>query len=132
MPQTNYKPEYCQQIIKFMETGKSKEAFAGSIGVSRQAIYNWMKAQDDFKEACGIAEARCQNFWEELGLVGVTEGKNFNATAWIYNMKCRFPDQWREKQEISGLNGGPIGVVVLPTLKDDPNNHLATPPGATD
>jgi hypothetical protein len=38
-------------------------------------------------------------FWEELGIVGTTEGKNFNASAWALNMKNKL--HWRDRMDVT-------------------------------
>ena len=38
--------------------------------------------------------------WETIGLDGAMGKINgFNATSWIFNMKNRFKDEWKDKQE---------------------------------
>lgn len=96
---SDYDPKYCDEIIEFMARGLSKEAFAGQIGVAKQTIYNWMDAHKEFLDAVKEAESKCELFWEELGLVGTTEGKNFNATTWIFNMKNRF--KWKDRTDVT-------------------------------
>lgn len=44
--------------------------------------------------------------WEKIGLFGAKgEIEGFNAASWIFNMKNRFREDWRDKQETdhSGL-----------------------------
>ena len=108
---TKYKSEYCDLVIEKMSQGYSKEAVAGFIGIAKDTLYNWIKAHKEFSDAIKRGEMLSQVFWEELGLVGTTEGKNFNATAWIFNMKNRF--NWRDKQDITSDDKPlPASVVV--------------------
>lgn len=94
---SSYKEEYNQEVIDYMEQGYSKEAFAGKIGVSRRAIFRWIKRYPKFRHAIKIAETKCQKFWEELGLEIVLQGQG-NPAVWIYNMKCRFgKNGWIDK-----------------------------------
>jgi transposase len=97
---TKYKEEYCEEVIEYMKQGKSKEAFAGHIGVSKQQIYRWMKKYRKFRTSIRKAEVACQDFWEELGIQMALAGQG-NATVWIYNMKCRFRKSgWADKSEV--------------------------------
>jgi len=105
---SEYDTSYCEEAIQYIGNGKSKEAFAGHIGVAKQTLYNWMSAHKEFMDAIKVAESVSQDFWEELGIIGTTEGKNFNATTWIFNMKNRF--SWKDKMEIGGDKENPIGV----------------------
>lgn len=111
---TSYDPVYCDMIIDYMSGGKSKDAFAGHIGVAKSTIYEWIKKHREFSNSVKIAEAKCQDFWEELGVVGTTEGKNFNASTWIFNMKNRFG--WRDKTEVDHTSQGKriVGFNYLP------------------
>jgi len=108
---TDYKPEYCAEAIDYIGHGKSKEAFAGHIGVAVSTVYLWLDKHPEFSEAVKRGEAMSQDFWEELGLVGTTEGKNFNATTWIFNMKNRF--KWKDRHDITSEDKQLKGLVSV-------------------
>jgi hypothetical protein len=57
---------------------------------------------------------RCQMLvWEKIGLNGVTgEIKGFNATAWAFNMKNRFPRDWRDKIDHGVEHSGDIVITI--------------------
>lgn len=106
---TDYKEEYCQELIDHMAAGYSFESFAGLIGVARSTIYKWAEDVPQFSDAKNAAFEQSRLFWEKQGIKGLYEG--INATLWIFNMKNRFPEQWRDKQEIEqnsnvNLSGG--------------------------
>lgn len=94
---TLYKPEYCQQLIDFMAQGYSFKSFACDIpGVHSGTLHEWATKIPEFGEAKAKAQDKYFKYWEELGKRGVNgEIKNFNAVAWIFNMKNRF--QWRNE-----------------------------------
>ena len=94
---TLYRPEYCQQLIDFMAQGYSFRSFACDIpGVSSDAMHVWATKHPDFAQAKAKAQDKYFKYWEDLGKRGVNgEVKNFNAVAWIFNMKNRF--QWRNE-----------------------------------
>ena len=51
--------------------------------------------------------------WEKIGLDGVTgEIKGFNATAWAFNMKNRFPKDWRDKIDHGVDAPGDITITI--------------------
>ena len=103
-----YRPEYCQLLIEHMEKGLSYEAFAGVVGVSKQTIYDWEKANEEFLDAKNRGIERARLFWEQKGLDGLfsetfedkdaktRSSKSINAPIWLINMKNRFG--WRDKQ----------------------------------
>lgn len=88
---TLYEEKYCQMLMDHMGAGMSFESFAGVIGVSRQTIYDWRKAQTDFLDAFKIADMKCLEFFERKGLAGLLESpKDFNTGLWVFFMKARW------------------------------------------
>jgi hypothetical protein len=107
---TKYRPEYCQELVEFMAKGYSIEAFAGHIRVTADTVYEWCRVHKEFSEAKKEGTVRCREFYEKIGLAGATgQLKNFNVTAWIFNMKNRFG--WRDKHEIE--HQGNIQPIVI-------------------
>lgn len=95
---SDYKPEYCTQLISHMSQGLSFETFAAVIGTSRATIYNWADNIPEFLDAKKTAMDLCQLFWEKKGLDGLYSTKecHFNSSVWIFNMKARF--RWRDEE----------------------------------
>jgi transposase len=58
---TDYKPEYCAEAIDYIGHGKSKEAFAGHIGVAVSTVYLWLDKHPEFSEAVKRGEAMSQD-----------------------------------------------------------------------
>ena len=98
---TKYDPAFCQVVIDEMAKGLSKEAVAGHLRISKQTLYNWAEEHSEFLDAINEGELASLYFWEKLGVMGAA-GKvvNFNATAWVFNMKNRAG--WRDKIEQTG------------------------------
>lgn len=128
---TDYLPEHCQTLIEHMAKGYSYESFAGVVGTCKQTLYNWEKAHAEFLDAKKEAIEKCRLFWERIGIdhvVNISEEsktdegdtfkstKSLNASVWIFNMKNRFPQEWREKQP---GEDAPAAVVNNITLSDD-------------
>ncbi len=127
---SDYKPEYCQMLIEHMSAGYSYESFAGKIGKGRDTIYRWEKEFQDFQDAKKIGKDSSLKFWEDAGVEGMwtvttTTSKNgdtyvtkaLNSAIWIYNMKCRFRDQWNDSKEIKADDGKIKRVII--DLGDD-------------
>ena len=55
---TLYRPEYCQRAIEFMGQGYSVTALAGHLGMSKDAIYDWINLYPDFCHATRSADRR--------------------------------------------------------------------------
>jgi len=99
---TKYKREYCKQLINHMKEGLSFETFAALINVNTQTIYNWTYDYEEFFEAKQLGINESKLFWEKMGVEGAGgKLKNFNYGCWFRNMANRFPDQWRDKIEIT-------------------------------
>lgn len=102
-----YKREFCDTVRELLSQGYSLTACAGQIGFSRETVYNWMEAHPEFLDAVKAGRAAGQHIWEErltkLALTG--EG---NATATIFAMKNLYRQDWNDRTEISGPDGGPI------------------------
>jgi hypothetical protein len=52
-----------------------------------------------------------QAWWEDLGQQGVTMGKDYCPAAWIFQMKNRFRQDYRDKHEIEHDAGGGFAAV---------------------
>lgn len=98
---TKYKQEMCQQAIDFMAKGFSKHETAAELGITRETLYQWEKANDEFSYAIKEGENQSNLWWAKIGMAGMT-GKisGFNAATWIFNMKNRHG--WKDKIETSG------------------------------
>lgn len=106
---TDYRKEYCADVVKLGREGKSKAYMAAELGCSRQTLDNWAATHPEFLDAITRALALSQAWWEDAGQTGMTADK-FNGSVWARSMAARFPDDWREtsRQEQTGANGAPI------------------------
>ena len=86
---TKYRPEFCQQLVEHMAKGLSFESFQCGAGLS--TMYEWVERHPEFAEAKSLGWQKSLALYESLGYNGL-QGKlpKFNATAWIFIMKCRF------------------------------------------
>lgn len=111
---TDYKPEYCQQIIDFMSEGKSIVQFAASLRVAECTIYEWANVHPDFSKAKNIAITAAEAWNEKFimdNIIAISEttqngrerttiSRSINPSLMIYRMKCRFRKNWTEVQKI--------------------------------
>lgn len=112
---SKYKPEYDAMLIGHMASGLSFETFAPVVKVNLDTLYEWAKLKPTFAEAKKTAFQQNLLFWEKLGIMGATGRiKNFNVTAWIFNMKNRHG--WRDVKQLehSGPNSSAIKYENLP------------------
>lgn len=102
---TDYDPAFCDRVIELGRQGASKAEMAAELECARSTFALWEGAHEEFSEAVKHAVDLSQAWWEKNGRLatfGGTEG--FNATSFIFNMKNRFPADWKDKveQEQSG------------------------------
>lgn len=109
---TKYKPEYCQMLKDHMGSGLSYISFAAVIKVNVDTLYEWEKDQPIFSETKKEAFNLNRLFWEKAGVDGlwdqkeydekgrVSSQKSINSTLYIFNMKNRFPKEWRDRTEV--------------------------------
>ena len=104
---TDYKPEYCVTVIDLMKEGASKAEVCLELNCSFQTFLTWQEKHKDFLEAVKRGLHLSKGKWEQMGRKAAFGNvENFNATAWIFNMKNRFGkaddlgDKWTDKQEI--------------------------------
>jgi hypothetical protein len=103
---TDYKPEYCEQLIEHMKQLHSFESFAADVNTTRATLYNWCKDYPEFLDARKRGREHGQKGLENIGK-GLFTGKiKGNVAAWIFFMKNM--TNWRddtpaEIDEIEGL-----------------------------
>ena len=98
---SKYDPSFCDRVIELGREGASLTEIAADIGVVRDTIYAWIDNYDEFFDAMKKASELSQAFWERMGREGTT-GKisGFNALSYIFQMKNRFPRDWRDRKEV--------------------------------
>lgn len=97
---STYDPAYCDKVIELGREGASKAEMAFALGVARNTLDNWAATHPEFLSAVKEAVSLAQGWWEAEGRKAVFGAKpGFNATAYIFTMKNRFPDDWKDKRE---------------------------------
>ncbi len=95
---TKYRPEFCNMLADHMAEGFSFESFAGheDVLVNVDTLYEWVKKHEEFAEAKKLAFSRNRLSWERIMFAG-----DMHPTLAIFNMKNRFPKEWRDRKEIA-------------------------------
>ncbi len=103
---TDYKPEYCGQVIELGKAGKSVVQMACALDVHKDSLYEWAKVHPAFSDAFTRARQHSQDWWETKGQGGL-ETSGFNASLWSRSMAARFPEDYteRQKRELTGAGG---------------------------
>lgn len=110
---SKYSPAYCNEAIEYLAQGYSLTAFAGTIGVSRETIYNWQSEHPEFFDAIKIGVAKSSAWWEAR-LRKQSETYEGNVAATIFGLKNRSREDWADRQEVTGAGGKDL----IPTPTD--------------
>ena len=106
-----YKPEYCEIAVELGKEGCSPAEIAAHFDVDRVTLIDWANAHDEFSTALMRAKIHEQAWWEKAGKSGMFADR-FNATVWAKSVSARFRDDYAERREVTGANGGPIQQAV--------------------
>ena len=97
---SKYDPEFCDIVIEVGEGGDTLAAMAEACGIHRETLNEWIEIHPEFSDAVKVGLQKAQVWWEKKGKVATFgEQPGFNATSFIFNMKNRFKDDWRDKVE---------------------------------
>lgn len=90
----------CEVVLQLGEDGASRAMIAKELGISRQTMAAWEKAHPEFLSIVKEAEDLSLAWWETQGRKAIWAGKDFNATAFIFQMKNRFRDNYSENVNV--------------------------------
>lgn len=104
---TDYRPNYCEELISLMATGLSLTAAAAELGFHRQRVYEWAEKHDELADAINLARGKRVLFLEKRLLSDGTPSPAMTGT--IFALKNADAEEWREKivNEHTGPDGGP-------------------------
>jgi hypothetical protein len=103
---SDYREEFCDQVIELGKQGKSVVQIASALDCHKDSLYEWEKVYPDFSDALSRARQESQVWFENMGQSGLVM-PGFNASLWNKQVSCRFPNDYREKQDLNlgGQNG---------------------------
>ena len=103
---SSYAPTFCDRVVELARDGLGRIEIAVALGVTRQTLLNWEKEFPEFLDATTRAAEISGAWWAEQGRKGIWAGPAFNANAYRLQVMNRFPDDWREKQEVQHSGDG--------------------------
>jgi len=108
-----YDESMCEIARQLLAKGKSIARVATDLGVCRDSIYDWRDKHPEFARALKTGKDSAQSHWEDIGEEGITgEIKNFSATAWMFTMKNRFRDDYKEDKDKKDDNGSLVEKIL--------------------
>lgn len=102
---TKYDPAFCDLVLEVGENGGTLAEMAEVCDVERHTLNAWVERHEEFSTAVKRGLQKAQVLWERRGMAATFgDCDGFNATSFIFNMKNRFKEDWRDKveQEQSG------------------------------
>jgi hypothetical protein len=108
---SKYDPKMCQTVIDCGKEGMSKFEMSLELDIAYDTFDRWQNERPDFSEAVKRSTRFSQGWWERQGRIATFGGTDgFNATGYVFNMKNRFREDWKDtvKNELSGPDGGAI------------------------
>lgn len=112
---TKYRPEYCSVVVELGREGKSMTQMAVAIGVDRDTLRDWGKSFPEFFRALKRAKECELEWWENVGQSALFADR-FQQSAYIFQMKNRFREDYYDQQVITGLNGQPLTQAPPPLV----------------
>ena len=106
---SSYREEFCEIVEEMGREGKSVAQMAARLNVSKDTIYEWVKAHADFADSFTRARTFSQAWWEAKGQESIGD-RNFNANLYKISMSARFRDDYTERKEITGADGGAVKI----------------------
>jgi hypothetical protein len=94
---TKYLPEFCEKVVEVGGQGLSLTAFAGTIGVARSTINEWMAEYPEFSEATK-RHAAARTAYLERTLLSSEQGPK--VTARIFALKNAAPEEWSDMHRV--------------------------------
>ena len=107
---TDYRPEYCEDIIAFCSGGESLTAWCAKQGISRNTLYEWRDRHPTFADAIARARVVACAWWENQVRTNLGD-RNFNTRSAEFIMGNQFREEYgpqTQRIELTGAGGGPI------------------------
>lgn len=117
---SKYEERFCEIVIKVGREGGWYAQMGIACNVSSDTIRKWERDQPAFSEAIARAKDLSRDYWEQIGKrnLRLGKGESFAGTTWQAIMRSRFREDYSERKEISGPNGGPIPTRIQRTIVD--------------
>jgi hypothetical protein len=127
-----YRPEHVEQAKKLCLLGATDRELADFFGVSEQTLNTWKTQHPEFLESLKVGKEQADqrverslyqravgyshpdvhisNFQGDVTITPIVKHYPPETTAGIFWLKNRRPEEWRDRVEHTGKDGGPIEV----------------------
>lgn len=108
--------------------GSSDVEIRAMLRISEDLWYRWLDEEPEFSQTIKRCRQLCQAYWERMAreaAVGIN--KDANPTMMIFNLKNRFPSDWKDKRETDhtssdGSMSPPTRIELVAPKNDDSSN----------
>jgi hypothetical protein len=125
---TTFHPSYCNKVIQLGALGYSSYQISAEINVPRLTMMTWANQDNEngrfFSAALSRARELERAWWERRGQLGL-EDRHFNAHLWVRTMACRWRQDYSDRVEVTGADGGPI---LFQTVYEEPPKTIDVTP----
>ena len=98
---SKYDPAFCEAVINCGIEGMTLAEMADALDVDRATVADWREKHPAFSRAVNLGLEKAQAWWERQGRIATFGGYDgYNATSYIFQMKNRFREDWRDKQDV--------------------------------
>jgi len=111
---SKYDPAFCERVIELGTGGAGKCEMSAELGIHYTTFEAWQSEHEEFSEAVKQALRFSQAWWEKQGRIATFGGvEGYNATSYIFQMKNRFREDWRDKVEQEHSGGVTVQIMRL-------------------
>lgn len=108
-----YDQNMCEVAEKVLADGESLAAICAELNITRTTLYEWRERHPEFAAAISRGLQKAQREWEKIGKEGITGAyEKFNAAPWIFTMKNRFREDYKEDKEVKSDNSALIEKLI--------------------
>lgn len=96
-----YQNWMCAKAEEVLANGESLAGICAELGITRTTLYDWRDTHPEFSQAIQRGLQKAQRRWERIGMDGIQGNyEKFNAAPWIFTMKNRFREDYKEDKEV--------------------------------
>lgn len=105
---TKRTPEREARLMEALRAGNTRRASCAYAGIDQDTLANWMRRYSDFSDAVEKAEADAEI--RNVAIIQKAATESWQAAGWW--LERRRPADYRQRQELTGADGGPLKIVV--------------------
>lgn len=122
---SKYRKAMCDTVIECGKEGMGLCEMAVALDIHYSTFLAWQEEKPEFSEAVKQAMRYSQAWWERKGREATFDAQGFSATSYIFQMKNRFKEDWRDKQDVEFNGSMKVTGVEVTFVEPDPKTKDA-------